>query len=255
MALKYNKKLKSASRKLRKNMTEPEVMLWSKLRRKQIAGLQFYRQKPIEKYVVDFFCPKLNLVIELDGDQHFQKKGKSSDMKRDNFLKSQNLQILRISNIEIHKNLDGAIQQIWNIAERKGFVSDSNPPVSPFAKGGKSENKSILNEPQTKRFQRKIEDFTCENCGTSVKGDGYTNHCPECFWSKHVDINPGDRLNSCRGLMKPVDMYFKNQVWHLIHECQKCRTKKTIKLKNVDKDKLTDIIHKEATHDLHRGKP
>ncbi|HTW96395.1 MAG TPA: RNHCP domain-containing protein [Candidatus Methylomirabilis sp.] len=73
-----------------------------------------------------------------------------------------------------------------------------------------------------KKFQRKIEDFVCENCGAEVKGNGYTNHCPHCLWSKHVDINPGDRAAVCGGLMKPVDIEQKDGQYILIQRCQKC---------------------------------
>ncbi|HYC79501.1 MAG TPA: RNHCP domain-containing protein, partial [Candidatus Binatia bacterium] len=55
-----------------------------------------------------------------------------------------------------------------------------------------------------KLFQRTPENFVCENCGTKVSGNGYTNHCPNCLYSKHVDNNPGDRLNKCHGLMEPI---------------------------------------------------
>jgi len=65
--LSYDKKLNPISQHLRKNMTDAENMLWLKLRRKQLKGYQFYRQKIIGKYVVDFYCPKANLVIEVDG--------------------------------------------------------------------------------------------------------------------------------------------------------------------------------------------
>ena len=51
------------------------------------------------------------------------------------------------------------------------------------------------------RFTRVVEDFTCGQCGAAVTGDGYTNHCPLCLWSRHVDINPGDRAAECGGLM------------------------------------------------------
>ena len=74
----------------------------------------------------------------------------------------------------------------------------------------------------SKGFQRRIEDFTCDHCGTSVKGDGYTNHCPKCLWSKHVDVNPGDRANTCGGLMKPVRTEGTVAKYFLVHECVKC---------------------------------
>jgi very-short-patch-repair endonuclease len=69
--LRYSNQLKTNSRKLRKNMTDAERLLWSRLRRKQLKGLQVYRQKPIDGFIVDFYCPKANLVIELDGGQHY----------------------------------------------------------------------------------------------------------------------------------------------------------------------------------------
>src|SRR3989344_3683631 len=74
----------------------------------------------------------------------------------------------------------------------------------------------------TKKFQKKIEDFVCKNCGTKVTGSGYTNHCPNCLWSKHVDVNPGDRKEPCQGMMEPVEVEQKNGEFLIIHKCQKC---------------------------------
>lgn len=76
----------------------------------------------------------------------------------------------------------------------------------------------------TKHFQRTIEDFTCAQCGAAVKGNGYTNHCPQCLYSRHVDINPGDRAQSCGGLMPPVGLDKKNDEWIIIQQCKKCGT-------------------------------
>lgn len=73
-----------------------------------------------------------------------------------------------------------------------------------------------------RKFTRKIEDFVCENCGHFVTGNGFTNHCPECLWSKHVDINPGDRLNDCKGLMEPVGFEIRNGKENLLFRCTKC---------------------------------
>ena len=69
--LQYGRHLKKYSRRLRKEMTEAERVLWSRIRGKQLKGLQVYRQKPIGRFVVDFYCPKAKLVIELDGGQHY----------------------------------------------------------------------------------------------------------------------------------------------------------------------------------------
>ena len=73
-----------------------------------------------------------------------------------------------------------------------------------------------------KKFQRKIEDFVCENCGFSTEGNGYTNHCPKCLWSKHVDINPGDREEKCGGMMEPIGAFLKNGENILVHKCIRC---------------------------------
>jgi len=76
---------------------------------------------------------------------------------------------------------------------------------------------------KTKKFQRAIEDFKCEHCGISVKGNGYTNHCPNCLWSKHVDENPGDRTASCAGLMEPIRVEAgKGEEKTLVHRCLGC---------------------------------
>jgi rubrerythrin len=91
-----------------------------------------------------------------------------------------------------------------------------------------------------KKFTRTIEDFTCEHCGLKVNGDGYTNHCPECLYSKHVDINPGDRLNSCGGLMKPISVEIKSGDYILLHKCEKCGFEK--KNKTSPKDNFENIL-------------
>ncbi|MFZ6015838.1 MAG: RNHCP domain-containing protein [Patescibacteria group bacterium] len=72
-------------------------------------------------------------------------------------------------------------------------------------------------------MKRKIEDFKCDVCGTSVTGNGYTNHCPACLWSKHVDNDPGDRESDCGGMMKPVGVEVKHgEIIRVAHKCQKC---------------------------------
>jgi len=73
-----------------------------------------------------------------------------------------------------------------------------------------------------KKFQRTIEDFTCGHCGTEVTGNGYTNHCPQCLYSRHVDINPGDRSETCGGLMEPTGLEQKGDNWNILHKCRKC---------------------------------
>lgn len=74
-----------------------------------------------------------------------------------------------------------------------------------------------------KKFQRKKEDFICQECGTNVVGDGYTNHCPHCLCSKHVDIFPGDRLEDCGGLMPVTEIIRKGDGYILVHTCNMCK--------------------------------
>ncbi len=74
----------------------------------------------------------------------------------------------------------------------------------------------------SKRFVRRKENFVCLNCGYSVVGDGYTNHCPNCLFSKHVDINPGDRNCSCLGLMEPIALESTGKGYIIIHRCRGC---------------------------------
>lgn len=81
-----------------------------------------------------------------------------------------------------------------------------------------------------KRFTRTTEDFTCLQCGQKVSGNGYTNHCPSCLWSKHVDNNPGDRAADCGGAMEPVEGIFGGQEYAVIQRCQKCGFERKNKL-------------------------
>ncbi len=85
-----------------------------------------------------------------------------------------------------------------------------------------------------KLFQRTIENFTCERCGAEVKGNGYTNHCPQCLWSKHVDVNPGDRAGKCGGMMRPVSVIKSKGEYVLENRCERCGYKKKNKLSSGD---------------------
>ena len=108
----YNKNLKGYSRQLRTNMTNAERLLWSKIRRKQLQGYQFYRQKIIGNYIVDFYCPKAKLVIEIDGGQHYDDEEIKKDNVRDNYMREQRLTVLRFSDREVFENLNGVIERI-----------------------------------------------------------------------------------------------------------------------------------------------
>ncbi|MDD2766999.1 MAG: RNHCP domain-containing protein [Candidatus Moranbacteria bacterium] len=93
---------------------------------------------------------------------------------------------------------------------------------------------------QEKKFQRRKEDFLCEQCGFSVSGDGYTNHCPRCLWSKHVDIAPGDRLAECQGLMEPVSITQAGKGYLLVHRCVTCGYQK--KNRSAEQDDFEAVL-------------
>jgi len=72
------------------------------------------------------------------------------------------------------------------------------------------------------RFSRRRENFDCAHCGRRVVGTGYTNHCPACLWSRHVDVAPGDRLAPCQGLMEPVGVLFEGGEHIVVQRCVSC---------------------------------
>ena len=126
--------LKHNARKLRAAMTDAEQLLWFRLRRKQLRGIQFYRQKPIGPYIVDFYAARGKLVIELDGSQHHTPEGIAADIKRDAFLANQGIFVLRFNNLQVLKELDGVLATIDEVmANRLNLLI---PLPSPFCKGG-----------------------------------------------------------------------------------------------------------------------
>ena len=101
-------------------MTDSERKLWSRLRGKQMEGLQFYRQKPLGGHIVDFYAPQVSLVVEVDGEQHAEKTHNDEDCKRDEWLRCQGLEVLRFSNVEVFQETEGVLEKILErVKERK----------------------------------------------------------------------------------------------------------------------------------------
>ncbi len=92
-----------------------------------------------------------------------------------------------------------------------------------------------------KKFTRRVEDFTCAHCGAHVSGNGYTNHCPNCLYSRHVDNNPGDRTAECGGLMRPITAEPNGDRFIITHKCDKCS--KTIRQHSAPNDNIDAIIN------------
>ena len=108
----YSKNLKLPSRDLRGNMTDAELVLWSRLRRKQLHGVQFYRQKPLGPYILDFFAPGAGLVVEVDGSQHLKPNHLERDRQRDQCLAEEGLRVLRFDNRDVLLETDAVLEQI-----------------------------------------------------------------------------------------------------------------------------------------------
>ncbi|MFC1714233.1 endonuclease domain-containing protein [Candidatus Poribacteria bacterium] len=116
MKIHYNPKLKALSRELRKNSTLAEVLLWNQLKARKMKGYQSMRQKPIDEYIVDFYCSKLELVVEIDGESH---SGRSrEDHMRQRKLESLGLSFLRFYDSDVKENLNGVLLAIGEWIER-----------------------------------------------------------------------------------------------------------------------------------------
>lgn len=101
-----------------------EVMLWQVISRRQILGKKFRRQVSIGSFIVDFYCPEMKLVIELDGDSHFIDDGQERDIRRDAFLSGNGFSVLRFTNTEIYDNLEQVVEKI---AKTIGDTSPAPP--------------------------------------------------------------------------------------------------------------------------------
>jgi len=129
MANVYNRQEQLARRRhLRKNMPQAEVLLWCRLRGRQVEDLKFRRQFGIGTYVVDFYCPEAKLAIEVDGDSHFGDDAESRDGRRQAHIESYGIKFLRCTNGDVYENLDGIVERIHEIARRRIL---EKTPLSP----------------------------------------------------------------------------------------------------------------------------
>ena len=110
--LPYNRTLKLRSRILRREMTDAEQLLWLRLRRKQLMGVQFYRQKPLGNYVVDFYAPRAKIVVEVDGSQHHEPAAMKADAERDEYLSGLGLNVLRFDNLQVLRETESVLDTI-----------------------------------------------------------------------------------------------------------------------------------------------
>ena len=116
----YNKEIEKCKRRLlRKNMPQAEIILWSNLRNKILRGYKFRRQYSVKNFVLDFYCPKLKLAIEVDGGSHFIEGADVRDKERQTIIETFGISFLRFTNKEIQENINGVLEKIMeNIQER-----------------------------------------------------------------------------------------------------------------------------------------
>jgi very-short-patch-repair endonuclease len=111
----FNRKnLKDKRKHLRNNPTQAEAFLWRYLKNSQLEGRKFRRQSSVKNFIVDFYCPEEKLVIELDGDFHFDIKAKKDDDKRTKLMEKEGLRVIRFENQEILLNLEKVLKEIKN---------------------------------------------------------------------------------------------------------------------------------------------
>jgi very-short-patch-repair endonuclease len=115
----YAGKTKSIARRLRLRMTDAEHRLWFRLRRKQLHELQFYRQKPLGDYIVDFYAPAVSLVVEVDGGQHHEDEAILSDIRRTGALRDMGLHVLRFDNRQVLLETDAVVEKIWRFIDAR----------------------------------------------------------------------------------------------------------------------------------------
>ena len=111
----FNQKYhKNSRRKLRSQMTKAEIILWYKIKQNQL-GCKFRRQHGIGKYIVDFYCPELKLIIEIDGDVHFYEENMAADREREEYFKNLGLKVVRYTNLDIFQNIDSVLADLKKI--------------------------------------------------------------------------------------------------------------------------------------------
>lgn len=109
----FNQQSQNNTRKfLRKNLAAPELKLWYFIKNKQFFGYKFRRQFGIGKFIVDFYCPKKKLVIEIDGDTHFNPGSKIDDELREKYLNKFGIKVIRFNNLEIFQNIEGVLGRL-----------------------------------------------------------------------------------------------------------------------------------------------
>ena len=116
------------ARRLRQKQTDAERLLWFRLRDRRLVGWKFKRQVPIDRFIVDFFCPDAKLILEIDGGQHDERRAR--DENRTAILESKGYLVLRFWNNDVIGNMEGVLEEILNT------IAQAGPPhPNPLPKG------------------------------------------------------------------------------------------------------------------------
>jgi very-short-patch-repair endonuclease len=148
----YNPRLLPLAKKLRKDMTLSEVLLWNEIKNKRL-GVRFSRQIPIDEFIVDFYCKDLQLAIEIDGESHFYDDQPEKDSIRQKRLESLGVQFVRFDDLDVKKNINWVITELMHaISEiEPTSAKEENPPLAPPRRGieSASERREIPNDEDT----------------------------------------------------------------------------------------------------------
>jgi very-short-patch-repair endonuclease len=127
---------KNNRRRLRNNMPAAEVLLWARLKGRQLLRCKFRRQYSVGAYVLDFYSPEIKLGIELDGESHFQGSAPDHDQQRQEFIESFGIKVVRFLNPDVYENMEGVLEVIAREVNRRRAAS-TTPPCPPFPRGEK----------------------------------------------------------------------------------------------------------------------
>lgn len=213
--LEYSRNLKEPSRELRKNMTDAERVLWARLRGKQLRGVQFYRQKPLGPYIVDFYAHAAGLVIEVDGGQHYEPEHARRDSERDRYLSEIGLLVMRFSNLHVLRETDAVVEAIHRVIEERQI-----PPAPPLQRGEKTESPPLQGgeelksppadqmdslSPPAERVERKSPPLSKGDSGgfdsdpIMLSALEHYAYCPRQCALIHVEQVWGENLYTMRG--------------------------------------------------------
>ena len=138
------KDAKAKQKILRRDPTDAESVIWSKLRNKEFKGYKFYRQYGIGYYVADFYCPKLSLAIEIDGASHYSESGLAYDDTRTKYFLSVGVRMLRFTNIDVLKNIQGVMETLWELTPPSAIFKPTPPsPLFELKRGERAHSRSF----------------------------------------------------------------------------------------------------------------